>query len=82
MVSPVFWKRRLASSERVCTGALMDKGWADSSPACGDRLVSSWDRSCALGISGDWGSETGRFWMARSTFLCVWRGDRAVSLRG
>jgi hypothetical protein len=71
IVSPVFCNSRLASSERVWAGVDNERSWADSSPACGERLELMIGRTLASakGVDGDCGSEGGSAWMASSTFL-------------
>lgn len=61
IVSPVFCKSLLASSESVCEGVERERGWADSSPACGERLPCPKLRlfGVAWEIEGEFGSECG-----------------------
>jgi hypothetical protein len=48
----------------------MERGWADSSPAWGERLACLMRTlGVAEGIDGEFGSESGRDRMASSTFL-------------
>lgn len=62
IVSPVFCKSRLASSEIVWAGVDRERGWADSSPACGDRLAWLSPRSLntTCGMAGELESESGK----------------------
>lgn len=55
IVSPVFWKIRRASSVKVWPGAGdgRDRGWADSSPACGVRGAGDeGDGESRVGVEG------------------------------
>lgn len=68
IVSPVFCRSRLASSEME--GVEMARGLADSSPAWGDgRSLIPRTFASAKGVAGECGSEGGRLWIANSTFL-------------
>ena len=67
----------MASSERVWLGVGRERGWADSSPACGEAWACATLRKGVEGAewetAGEWGSECGRDWMASSTYL--WEGE-------